>query len=229
MKNKNKISAWSNVLSVILIAGVLQLISFFVYPIVYLFRGAIRKTHFVPLWIFLDDEGGDWGNPLENKCKLPLTNFLYKFISAYNWSVIRNPVWNIYSYTFFRPGDSLKTEITFTKGLLYSYERKYLIMGNAQPTIEQRNMMRMNRAKFYSFVKGDKSISTNEGEYLDLDQSYFGSTTYYFKQNNRWLVLKTFCKITYINDEKAHIREINIGALGLRIGIRNKWQSAEIE
>ena len=87
----------------------------------------------------------------------------------------------------------------------------------------------MNRAKFYSISSGVKSPSSNQGTYLDADNSFFGNSLYYFKNNGKWWVLRTHCWIDKINDGTIHIREYNVGATDSRILWRDKWQHCVLD
>lgn len=271
MKRINKVKAWWNVFNSLVIVGILTLLTKVLYPLAYILRVPIReyanniwlKFILFPLWpivmflYLLLDDSGDFGN--EEECWKNIgvypTNWYKKFIVAYYWSAIRNPVWNSYKYKFFKGvDDSPRSEYYFEKSNVYTYDPENLHVSNnnkVSPDVENYKTSVMNRAKFYyKNSDGTNSPSTNAGDYIDLQASLFGNSIFYFKQNGKWWPLITYCEIKELEvyktlgifefltslftgknvDEKYtyKIREFNLGAAS-RILIRNKWQKAKIE
>lgn len=250
MKRSDKIKAWGNVFISLVIVGILVLLTKVLYPIAYVLRKPVRwyanniwaKFILFPLWpvimllYLLLDDTGDYGN--EEECWRNIgiypTNWWKKFLVAYYWSAIRNPVWNCYQYRFFKGvDDSPRTDYHFSKALSYGYDDLFLKQaapGKVNEQVEVKEISAMNRAKlYYRNPDGTKSPSSNAGDYIDLKESIFGNSRFYFKQNGKWWPLITYCAITTktkLNEYK--IREWNIGAAS-RILIRNKWQKGKVE
>jgi hypothetical protein len=188
----------------------------------------------IPLWIFLDDTG-DYGNKEEcwDVIGVEPTNWWRRFMVAYYWSGIRNVAWNSYTFAFFKGVDSRYpfTNCTFNRRAIYSYNEGDLKLGKVtQVSISSPNT-RMNRAKFYSYSSaGVRSVSSNEGVYLDLELSYFGNSIYYFQNNGKWWVLLTRCRIRKIKNGVLKISEWNVGAVDTRVLWRCKpWMRCLIE
>lgn len=244
MKRADKIKAWGNVFVSLIVVGILVLLTKILYPVAYILRKPVRwyandiwaKFILFPLYpimmllYLLLDDSGDYGN--EEECWRNIgvypTNFWSKFRVAYYWSAIRNPCWNCYKFKFFKGvDDSPRTDYYYDKALSYGYDRLFLKQAKADKIEEQVEVTEsplMNRAKFYYLnADGTKSASTNAGDYIDLNMSLFGNSLLYFKQNGKWWVLYTFCKITHKNSHNVYtIREFNVGAAS-RVLIRNKW------
>jgi hypothetical protein len=197
-----KIKAWFNVIThILLVDGLLRALSFVVFPIAYLLRAWVRKVHFYPLWIFLEDPY-DLGNPQEAQDNIGIqpTTWFKRFLVAYYECVLRNPT------------DNLQVELALTG----ERTNHHFIKGNSDV---------MLRAKFYN---EDEEKVANAGKFLSQKYSLFGKNFVYFRQNGKWLVLYSTCYISKQEGERVTIREFNIGAAS-RILIRNKWTKAIIK
>ena len=117
------------------------------------------------------------------------------------------------------------SDFTSIYGQIYKYDDKFnkvILNGNFG--------VRFNAALFYNKNNdGTNSESLYNGDYVDMMNSQFWKSKYYFRNNNRWWIFYTYCDITKIENEIIHIKEFNIGAADNRVLFRMKKQHGLID
>jgi hypothetical protein len=120
-----------------------------VFPIAYLFKGVSFVRNYL-LWLYYDDEDefgynvGWWMKGRERG-----------FFTAYRWSALRNPAWNLQALWMLDYNDTFN-----------------IIRGN-------------DRTCVLKYVDEDGNYMDNQGEYLSLKHSIIGSEFLLFNLNGK--------------------------------------------
>ncbi len=144
------------------------------YPLVYPFRNWARaNTHTMvgfTLWLFLDDEGNDYGDDwwLKGRKK--------NWWTAYLWSAVRNPMWNV--YYVIKPKVGPKTILKSRSNLRRAGEL-------------------VNREEFavLKYVDKNGKWMDNKGEYLSLRYSILGRAYMWYKIQDTLYYRRSFTKM----------------------------------
>lgn len=126
------------------------------YPLVYWLRKPVRKYKIKPLWYYLDDTDGDFGADYWRGDKPK------NLWTAYKWSVLRNPAWNLQ--------ESLKPE----NGL-------EIVKYHNGKFLKDISLLSIATLKY---VDSFGQYSDNKGEYLSLRYSRVGKMFIWYKVGN---------------------------------------------
>lgn len=208
----------------ILIAGILTILAYFIFPAAYLLRTPLRKARMgnkikkalaTPVWIFLDDEvvakagddyGEDWWKYVNNIDVENATPWQL-FIIAYRWGVLRNPAWNMYQ--IFKPKQGQKT----------------LIEANGRLTQDGWPVGLHN----FAVLKFEDSLGNytdNQGEFLSSKFSIFGKSIFWYTIQNH--LYWRFSYAGYTAFLKRFL-ELHLGTNDRRYTIRFKIKKATVK
>lgn len=174
--------------------------SYVMFPLAYLLKKSVRKYKKVlyPLWLYLDDHGDygdDWWRRDNPK----------NFWTAYRWSVLRNPAWNLQNSLRRKKG---KPFVISSKGELRRN-------GKIQPVMTTAVLKYVN-------LEGD--YSDNKGEYLSKYYSVLGDMFVWYKVKDKLYWKYSFAKnVNFLN----RFVELHIG-ITYRYTFRFKIKKVEI-
>jgi len=172
-----------------------------IFPIAYLLRNVkLFRNHL--LWYYYDDEDTIFGTEWFRKSK-GLKDKGFK--TAYLWSAIRNPAWNLQA--------SLQPEqstiwVYSSKGMLNKY-------GKIQKVTEMAVL---------KYVNIDGIYSDNKGEFLSLQHSILGSMFLWYEVSRKLYWRYSYAKNVY----KDYWVEIQLGTNDRRYTWRLKIKKTKI-
>lgn len=170
----------------ILLLGVIT--SYFMFPLYYILKDSKSALKRI-LWLYGDDEDGVYGAEYWKKAKgIKKDNF----ITAYRWSVLRNPAWNL--HTLIAPEGEQEREIKSFGKLYKNLER-----------ISLDNMAVIHH------VDHNGNWNNNSGQYISMKYSILGYSFYFFEKGfKKYFRFSTAFRLFNIKDKSIFI-EIQIG------------------
>lgn len=175
-----------------------------IYPILYPFRNDPDIRGKKPFWYYFDDEDGDYGTDWFRE-SLPYGNKTDKwslFKTAYKWSALRNPAWNLQASLV--PNNKGEQTIISSKG-------KLIKNGEEQSPLVFAGFKYIN-------LNGD--YKDNRGDFLSIKHSTFGKMFTWYESGGR-----LFWRLSYANNifSKLWI-EFHIGTNNYRYTFRLKFK-----
>lgn len=205
----------------ILVAGLLALLAYVVYPLSYSMRTCLRKCRnspskikraiALPLWLFLDDEdyrvqnhdyGPDWWRTAKG---LKMETKWQRFKAAYLWAVVRNPAWN--HYQVIKPREGIIE-----------------VVSSNIPLILHEELHPLDFAVL-KWVDKDGNYSDNKGEFISMDFSKLGKVFTWYKCSGRLYFRTSYAGYVYWMNRWV---EMQAGTNDRRYTVRFKIKKAEI-
>ena len=172
-----------------------------IYPLLYPFRNTLIRN-IKPFWYYFDDEDGDYGTEWFRKAKGLKTG---SFWTAYLWSAIRNPAWNLQASLKRKRGNS----------------RLIRAVGRL---VRDGELVSLRNMAVLKYVDKEGKYMDNKGSYISLKHSILGRSYYVWEVEGT-----TYWRYSYAGNVFGKIWiELHMGIKDVRYTFRCKIKKSEI-